>query len=452
MSDLLSIGRSGVVAYRAALAATGENVSNAETEGYSRRVVTIKESSVAVSSNYQYRSTAIFGGADIGSIKRVYDDYKLAYARLSTSSAGYADTKVQWMQVTENALDDSEVGLGVKLSAVFAAGETLSTDASSDPNRQAVLTAIDDAAKQFNTTAGMLKNAADGITSGTQATIDGVNGALKALAQVNIGLQRAQIGTASQAQLLDQRDKLLNTISEAISIDVHFENDGRANVNLSGNTGVTLVDAGRPDVAFIGAVNASDGRFSLIASGLSPQTPIGPLSGSLAALQASADIVASRRQSLNTIAATFADQVNNWNKQGLDKNDDPGVDLITLGSDGAASIALGTTDVAKVAAKSTDGIANGNALVMKDQRTSTGSEARWALLVSTHAQIVATAKSQASAAASQKEGALIGVDEVSGVDLDVEAAQMLRFQQAYSGSAKILQVARETLQEIMKLF
>jgi flagellar hook-associated protein 1 FlgK len=44
------------------------------------------------------------------------------------------------------------------------------------------------------------------------------------------------------------------------------------------------------------------------------------------------------------------------------------------------------------------------------------------------------------------------LDEVTGIDLDVEAAQLLRYQQAYSGSARIIQVAKEMLQDILGLF
>jgi flagellar hook-associated protein 1 FlgK len=74
------------------------------------------------------------------------------------------------------------------------------------------------------------------------------------------------------------------------------------------------------------------------------------------------------------------------------------------------------------------------------------------LLVSNHAQSVSSAKAEQAAADAQKDGALLQLDEVTGVDLDVEAAQLLRFQQAYSASSRIIQVARDTLQEIFGLF
>jgi flagellar hook-associated protein 1 FlgK len=450
MSDLLAIGRSGVIAYRAALSATGENVANAETEGFTRRTVQIKESGLSASSSYQYRSLAVFGGSNVGSVQRVYDDYRSAYARLSISEAARNDTKAQWLQTAEGALDDSDVGLGVKLSSVFTAAESLSTDVSSDTNRRTVLTAIQDVAEEFNSVAQRLDKTASGVITAARTAVDGLNGQLQALAQVNIGIRRAGSGTAGAAQLLDQRDALINQISGAFGVDVNYEDDGRANVSMAGNSSIKLVDSGKVSPAFIGVIAGGDGRISLVASGTGPQTAIAPQSGSLSGLVDVSNTIASRRQELDAIAANFSSTLNTWNINGVDRDGNPGAALMSGTT--AATISVTTDDLAKIAAASTSGVGNGNALALKDTRTSTASEGRWALLVATHSQAVASAKAAQSATSAQKDGALLAVDEVTGVDLDVEAAQLLRFQQAYSGSAKIIQVARETLQEIMGLF
>lgn len=451
MSDLLSIGRSGVVAYRAALTAVGENVTNAQTEGYTRREVSLKESGVATSSSYQYRASAIFGGAEVSNVQRVYDDYKSSAARLAVSDFGRAEAKTQWLQTAESALDDSAVGLGVRLSGVFTAAESLGTDVSSDTNRRTMLTSIGDAVEQFHRTGAALKAAADGTATSARSTVDGLNGQLKALSQVNVGLRRASHGTAASAQLLDQRDTLLKQISGAIGIDVRFEDDGRASVTISGSGGLKLVDAQRPDTAFIGVLESGDGRLSLVASGLTPQTAIEPQTGSLSGLVDVSNTIASRRADLDDIAVRFTNQINTWNKAGVDPNGDPGADLISNGTT-ALGMTVATDDLSKIATASTDGVGNGNALALKNYRTSDGSEAHWALLIATHSQSVASSVSQQSATTAQRDGALLAVDEVTGVDLDVEAAQMLRFQQAYTASAKIIQVARDTLQEILGLF
>ena len=450
MSDLLAIGRSGVIAYRAALSTVGENVSNSETEGYTRRTVNFGESAVSTSNNFQYRSSAVFGGVTVDSIQRVFDNYRSSYARFSNSEAARAEAKTGWLETTEAALDDSDVGLGVKMSSVFTSAEALSADVSSDTNRRAVLSALGDAVNQFSTTAKALKSAAEGVSTSAQNTVTKLNADLKTLAQINTGLRRASAGSAGQALLMDQRDTLLKNISDAVGIDVRLENDGRAEVRLMGDNSAVMLESGNPSSGFVGLVQASDGRLSLALSGLGPQMIISPQSGALAGLVDVSNTIASRRESLDGLAANFASVINTWNQAGVDGNGAAGAALVSGTT--ASTLEVTTTDPANVAAASTAGVANGNALALKDYRNSSGPEARWALIVSSHAQGVFAAKAEESATATQRDGAFQQLDEITGVDLDVEAAQLLRFQQAYSGSARIIQVARETLQEIMALF
>ncbi|WP_016746073.1 flagellar hook-associated protein FlgK [Rhizorhabdus wittichii] len=449
MSDLLQIGRSGVVAYRTALATVGENVSNAETEGYSRRKVVLNESAVSAANSYIYRSSAVFGGVEAGSVQRIFDNYRSTYARFANSEAARADAKATWLDTAEAALDDSDVGLGVKMSSVFTAAEAMSADVSSDTNRLTLLTALGNAVNQFKTTSTALRSAADGVSTEAQNAVAKLNDDLRTLVQINSALRRAGAGSSGQALLQDQRDQVLQSISNAVGIDVKLEDDGRATVKLLGDSTVTLVDAASTNAGYVGLVASDSGRFSLIASGFGSEMAMNPQSGSLAGLADAANIIASRRDSLDAIAGRFAQVINDWNSAGVDRNGDPGAALITGTT--ADTLEVATSDLSKIAAAK-GGVANGNALALKDYRNSTGPEAQWSQLVSAHAQSVSAAKAERTATATQRDGAYQQLDEVTGVDLDVEAAQLLRFQQAYSGSARIIQVARETLQEILGLF
>src|SRR3546814_9655466 len=70
MSDLLSIGASGTNAYRAALAAISENISNADTPNYARRSIRMSESAVSTSTSAYYSPGANFGGVEIAGVVR----------------------------------------------------------------------------------------------------------------------------------------------------------------------------------------------------------------------------------------------------------------------------------------------------------------------------------------------------------------------------------------------
>jgi flagellar hook-associated protein 1 FlgK len=81
-------------------------------------------------------------------------------------------------------------------------------------------------------------------------------------------------------------------------------------------------------------------------------------------------------------------------------------------------------------------------------RDSSRVEDRWSALVSANAQMLSSSRSEAAATLKWRDTSLAALDEVTGVDLDTEAAEMLRFQQAYNASARIIQVARESIQAL----
>jgi flagellar hook-associated protein 1 FlgK len=448
MSDLLSIGRAGVTAYRSALAAVADNVSNAETPGYARRSVTLQESAVSFGSSPYFRATTTFGGVDAVGVQRAWDDFKAADARLAAGEAGLADARVRWLSTTEAALDDGDNGVGTRLTSVFSAGDALAADPNGElPHRQMLL-ALDDAAGTIRTSADALARTADGIAGEATLTVESINADLASLAQLNAALLRAGNGTSAHAQLSDQRDKLLDGLAGKIGIDVSLDPSGMASVNLSGTTGATLLSG--TDASRLGLARSADGRLSLTMSG-DPPTPIFPGAGSLAGLVDVAAAVSDRRAQLDGIAADFTAALNAWQAQGTDANGQPGAPLLTI-SGGAATLTLATSDPAAIAAGSPGGAANGNLLALTPLRGADGAEKRWASLVASHSQVVAAAKTDASAASARSQVAFAARDDVSGIDLDQEAAQLLRFQQAYDASAKIIQVARETLQSILALF
>ena len=69
-SDLLNIGSSGLNAYRGALATVSENVTNANSEGYTRRKIVLTESPVSSGTSILYRPQVTFGGVNVGAVTR----------------------------------------------------------------------------------------------------------------------------------------------------------------------------------------------------------------------------------------------------------------------------------------------------------------------------------------------------------------------------------------------
>jgi flagellar hook-associated protein 1 FlgK len=246
----------------------------------------------------------------------------------------------------------------------------------------------------------------------------------------------------------DDRDRLINRIADRIGVTASINPDGTTQLTLSDPPGTVLVSP--TDSSSFTLSVAGDGRLSLQVTNGSGTAPVVPSSGKFAGLIESADISATRQTDLTTLANDFADGINAWSAGGLDSAGNAGPVLLDA-SGGAIAMQAPVTDPTLVPA-ALGGISNGNLLALDALRGANGVERRWTNLVAGHAQTVASTKSEHAAATAWRETSFGALDEVTGVDLDREAADLLRFQQAYSAAARIIQVGRETVQDILNIF
>lgn len=443
MSDLFIIGASGTKAYRTAMAAISENIANASTEGYSRRSVTTVESGSSTATMAVYISRANFGGTDVKSVNRATDPYLDATVRYTNMQLGSAVARMRWLTDSETALNDTETGVGQLMTGMFQNMDKLAASPNDSSLRVTTLDSISRVAQAFNQTSADLTQISSGITTEAQSSVTTINQALSALADINNSLLRAQQGTSAYAQLLDSRDAALGTLSSNLNIDVSFGAHDQAQVTLNG---LSLVQGN--SASSLALTTNSDGTLALATSGGTALTA--PTSGTLGGLFSAADTVADRRASLDTLAQQFVTDMNAWHAQGVTDGGTAGAALLSGTS--AASVTALISDPTQLATKSSDGTLNGNLLTVSTTLRGTGSvEQNWTSLIATHANLLSSTKAEQTTAQSRSDQAVAAREAVSGVDLDMEAADLLRVQQAYSGCAKILQVAKETVDAILQI-
>ncbi|SMF72435.1 flagellar hook-associated protein FlgK [Allosphingosinicella indica] len=449
-SDLLNIGKSGVSAYRTALSIIAENVANSETKGYARREVVLREAGVRGGANNPiYTEIFRFNGVEANSVNRAWDMFRAADARAANSSEGRANARATWLTEIETSLGDGQSSVGSLIGAFYNTAVSLSSTPKELVGRQAMLNALNEAAGTIRNTAASLERVSQGISAAAELEANGLNADLAALAEVNVALRQAAPGRSSFASLEDERDRLIDSISKRIDVDVSIGDKGTATLTIAGSAGLTLLDpASKVQVS---VAQASDGRLSLrmLANGATSILPA--RSGTLAGLVDMSGTTADRRQALEALTTDFATALNAWSAAGTDLDGNAGAPMLDA-SGGARNLAVAITDPRAVAAQSADGTENGNLLALDALRGTGGAEARWASIVSGNAQMLASARSEAAAAATRRDNALAAHDEIIGVDLDREAADLLRYQQAYGASARIIQIARETMQTIIDLF
>jgi len=449
VSDLLAIGKSGVLAYRDALAGVSENVVNANNDGFAKRQVVLKEQTTTSGPMFLYRSSTSFNGVQAANVTRVWDQYRAANAWSANSDSAQADVRAQYLSTIEQTMGDTDSGIGVKLTAIFTSADALAANPEDTTLRQSMLYAIQDAAGALGQTSSSLGKISDTVHAQAVTTIGQVNEALSSLSRLNTSLKTAPFGSSGRAALEDQRDALIGTISSSLGVDITLDPSGAATVKLNDYNGPILVRSTIDDPGQINLGRAADGRLSATLTDDGGTVPITITSGSIAGLADIATTVADRRNQLDAIASNLATTLNTWQAQGLVPAGTSGQPLVTGST--AMTLALATQDPLAIAAADASG-ANGNLRALGQMRGAGGVEQQWHALATDQSLQVQAAKTRASTAATQKDNAYTALDEVSGVDLDAEAADLMRFQQAYTASARVIQTARETVQAILDLF
>lgn len=442
-SDIFLIGSSGLRAYQTQLSTISQNISNVGSSNYSRRTATISESVVSGSDRVLYRQQANFGGANATGIQRTSDEFLNAQARTTGGELAYSNSYLKWANSVESALNDSDTGIGTTLTSFYSSVDQLAANPADNSLRTSMLYQLEQVTTAFRTSANDLNDVLDQTYESANSDISLLNNALSGLKDINQSLQRAISGTANQAQLLDSRDALLSTITGKLNATVTLDANGAATVTYDGQTLADVSTSGSFSV-----VQGTDKTFSLMLNGTTAVAT--PTAGTLAGDFAGSANARDQLDALDGLAVEFATDLNAWHQQGVTDGGTTGLDIVSVGTT-ADSLQPAITDVADIAVKSTDGTINGNLVQIDTVRQNSDVENKWTQIVTAQGNLVSTVSDEQTLAANRDEIARNAREEVSGVSLDVEAADLLRVQQAYQACARVVQAAKDIVDAILNL-
>lgn len=440
MSDLLSIGASGVRAYQTALGTASDNIANAASAGYVRRTADLSE----VSAGGRNGATGL--GVTVAGITRSADAFRAAAVRGAGADVTRSEGSIVWMERIDGALTGN--ALGNRLTSFFNSAVAVAADPSATAPRSVMLAAAEGVAQAFTGTAKALDAASAELDATAAEAASQLSGIASALAQVNGGLARAADGSSGQAQLIDRRDHLLEEMSALVDADVQFDTVGRVTVRGGNASGPVLVSG--TTAAAVSFARNEEGAVAFAVSTADGPAVLSPSGGALAGIVDGASRIADARSAMGAMAADFVAGVNAVQAGGQDLSGKPGAALFTVGANGEVGVAM--TDPGGIAASAGGGVRdNANLANLGALRTGGAFEARTTALVAGNGAAIAQRRSVADAQGAIHDGAVAARDAVSGVNLDQEAVDLMRFQQAYQASSRIIQVARETLQTLFDI-
>jgi flagellar hook-associated protein 1 FlgK len=447
MSNLLSIGASGVLAYQTALTTVSENIANVDTDGYSRRTTTLNEIP-AGNGTIDSLTRSPGSGVLVGGIASSSDPQLNAAVRDSGADLAKTESSVTWLNEVESALSGND--LGARLTSFFTDANAVAADPTAAAPRATMLEDADAAASAFTATGQALDQADTDLDTTANASVSTLTGLATALAKINDGLGRTQPGSAAAAQLGDQRDQLLEQMSAISDVSVTMDSAGRATVKVGGAAGTTLVDGN--NAGQLSYSRNDDGAVSLTVSYQGQVSTFAPNGGALAGVVDGANQIAGARASLNQIASSFTAGVNAVQAQGSGLSGAAGAPMFTTG-DSPTDITMTLKDPNGIAAAAPGGGTrdNSNLQALAALRTSGNFEGALTDLQSTNAAVLTQRQTVADAQTSIHDGAVSQRASTSGVNLDSEAVDLMRFQQAYSASSRVVQTAQDCFQSIIQI-
>jgi flagellar hook-associated protein 1 FlgK len=326
VASLLDIGRSAINAQREALNITGQNIVNANTEGYRRRDANLTEV-YGIQSELNSLTSQVGLGVKLGVVNRAYDAFLTDNKRTSIGRFEASDAFVSKLESLENAILPNDGDLGVVMTEFFEQLRQVAAQPGDAAPRSAALEMGHTVANAFNNTASLLGDLAEGTAQEIEIRLEEVNRNLEALSVLNGQLRSSNIGSNPPNSLMDERDRILDNLSETIPITVSIGGRLDAEVRLGDSAAGPIILSGE-DAKNLTVVASQQGSIMFrIGSGqIVSQLEAGGLRGLVDAHETTRRAV----MELDALALDFTQKMNAQHAQGIDLDGQLGRELFSV--------------------------------------------------------------------------------------------------------------------------
>lgn len=445
----LSSSAAALSVYQQEFSTIEENITNADTPGYANQNLAL----VADSFN---PTEGTSGGVSSDGLISSQSELLDQNVRTQQSLLGASQqTATDLTQVQPLFDPNSTDGVAASMTNFFNSFSALSVSPNDATAEQAVITAGGQVAQSFNQVATAINQASDGIDTQTSSTVSQVNQLASQIASIN---QQYQADATSEHDpgLNAQMQSDLENLSTLVNFSMVQSSDGSYNVYIGGQTPLVMGSQTLPISA-----GFSSGQTQILDSqsnDITSQITGGSLGGMVTDNNTT---LPGYMAQLNTLAQSFADQVNGQLAQGLDQSGaPPTTDLFSYdqAGDAASTLAVNpniTPDQIAAASADSPG-SNGNAIAVADLANQavvngvTFTQA-FANLTTQVGSDVANAQQNQTEDQDLVTQAQQQVQTVSGVNLDTEGAQMLQFQQSYQAVGQMVTVLNSLTETLMNM-
>jgi flagellar hook-associated protein 1 FlgK len=458
MLGLLNIGQSALLTHQKAIDITGNNIANVNTPGYSRQRL-IMQQGQPVRVNNMTMSTGVTADS---AIQRFYDQFLGAQLRDENEHLGRWEAQKEALEKAELMFDEAnDYGLSSAMNEYWNAWQDLSNTPDGIAERTSLLSAAQFLATTFNQIYSNLSTLQQDIDTHVDGIAANINDMTDRIAVLNQKISQVEITGHNANELRDERDQLVFELAEMIDINSFEDGDGNLNIDIANGKPlvngtstwdlVTMDNAGVQDVFW----RASDGSTVNITASIAG----GELKGWI---ESRDGLLSGYLTTLDDLANAIRNDVNIQHALGFDLNGNAGGIFFT--GTGAVDMAVNAAVVADTDLIAAAGLGEGlpggntNAIAMANLQDASSAALGGSTFGNYYGSLVGKVGADVQAAKFNQEHQAIMVQslesyrqEVSGVSLDEEMINLVKFQHAYNAAAKLITTADEMLDSILAM-
>lgn len=326
--EIYNIASSGLMLAQRALNTSSHNISNANVEGYSRqRLETSGIPEVSAS------GTASINANITGTVTRAFDGFIQHQIRTESSTVNSSDIYHQMASRIDDFIADPDTNLTGPMNDMFSSLQDIVTDPNSSAARIAMLDHAEVTTQRFVTLNDQLKTLHDQVNNELTSNVDEVNTLAKNIASLNTQIVDAYNlpNVSPPNDLMDQRDKMLQELSEKIDMNTNTTDKGAINVFIG--YGQSLVSGGNYNQLKVADsdYNPDDKNIMLTMDNHPPLNISSTLTGGKLGglLKLNREVLDPTTNQLGQLAAGFSLAFNEQHTKGIDLNGTQGTNLFT---------------------------------------------------------------------------------------------------------------------------
>jgi flagellar hook-associated protein 1 FlgK len=473
----LNIAQAGVLI-------TSQNVAGASVDGFTRRSATATINAMAPN-NLMLNGTSFA----VGGFTRQYSALVNGQLLSQQAKSSYSDTLVQYTQSIDTLVSGASTGLNSAISNFFNAMGTYAADPTSKSQAAAITAAANDVAQRMTGMTSLVSQIEDDAKKGYSDTAEQVNTLLPALAQINQKIiESTSAGNSTpSADLLDERDRLSSQLQKLVGGQTLINGDGTVTQLVGGMALVERATANKVIINESGTYSLQSGinnsdlmrikdleggqagalfelvnsfvpkinqRLDALAIGLVKVANTATASTSSGVGLFGFEVGSTTIFDLDDNSTAYADDVPNitldsWMTTLYSDLGDSGNSMTSAGLVASNFVSIAPQDPSTY-------FDDGEPIITSDLANTTSN--RISIFANATSSLVSDVGIQvASWRSSQKaDQAVLKTltderDSISGINLDEEAANLLKYQQLYSASTKVLQVDNQMFTALLSI-